>query len=152
MSVLVANRRVSKAEYVNTAIALYKQTIHFLSRMSARYARLMAADVAHLASQIVTHSEAANSIYVNDEVKRQLREKHLVEAKAALRALDVQVKLCYELMLDNPQGCYTNGKGDTLAPKEAEQRLNKTAEQLAALINKENDLLTGIISKTKAPK
>ena len=42
MSVLKAHRSESKAEFVNTANQIYIQTINFLSRISARYSRLIA--------------------------------------------------------------------------------------------------------------
>lgn len=42
MSVLKARRTESKAEYINTANNLYAATINFLSRLSARYSRLLA--------------------------------------------------------------------------------------------------------------
>ena len=50
MSVLKAHRSESKAEFVNTANKIYVETINFLSRLSARFSRLMANDVSHLAS------------------------------------------------------------------------------------------------------
>ena len=50
MSVLKARRSESKAEFVNTANKIYIQTINFLSRLSARYSRLMSTSVADLAS------------------------------------------------------------------------------------------------------
>lgn len=40
MSVLLTNRTVSKAEYINVAIEVEKDTIEFLSRLSVRYQRI----------------------------------------------------------------------------------------------------------------
>ena len=51
MSVLKEKRTTSKAEYVNTANQIYVKTVDFLSRLSARYSRLIAADTARLAGQ-----------------------------------------------------------------------------------------------------
>ena len=41
MSVLKEKRTVSKAEYVNTANQIYVETVGFLTRLSARYSRLI---------------------------------------------------------------------------------------------------------------
>ena len=49
MSVLKQKRVTSKAEFVNTASQIYDETLNFLSRISARYSRLVAEDIAHLA-------------------------------------------------------------------------------------------------------
>lgn len=61
MSVLKAHRSESKAEFVNTANKIYVQTISFLSRLSSRYSRLMATQVANLATEVLDHAEKANS-------------------------------------------------------------------------------------------
>lgn len=59
MSVLANKRIVSKAEFVNTANQIYVETLGFLTRMSARYSRLMAEPVAKLAGEVIDHSEKA---------------------------------------------------------------------------------------------
>ena len=41
MSVLQMKRTTSKAEFVNTANQIYVETINFLTRISARYSRLL---------------------------------------------------------------------------------------------------------------
>ena len=46
MSVLKDKRTTSKAEYVNVANQIYVKTVDFLSRVSPRYSRLIAADTA----------------------------------------------------------------------------------------------------------
>lgn len=57
VSVLKEKRTTSKAEYVNTANQIYVKTVDFLSRLSARYSRLIAADTARLAGQVMDHAE-----------------------------------------------------------------------------------------------
>ena len=42
MSVLKQKRTTSKAEFINTANQIYVETINFLTRLSARYSRLIA--------------------------------------------------------------------------------------------------------------
>ena len=51
MSVLKSKRSTSKAEYVNLANEIYTETVAFLTRLSARYARLLAEPVAALAGE-----------------------------------------------------------------------------------------------------
>ena len=104
MSVLKSKRTESKAEYVNVANAIYIETINFLTRISARYSRLIAEPVAKLAGEVIDHAEKANSIYPSDDQRRQLRKAHLLEARASLMALDVRLTHCYLIMTQNPQG------------------------------------------------
>jgi hypothetical protein len=103
MSVLKSKRTESKAEYVNVANAIYIETINFLTRISARYSRLIAEPVAKLAGEVIDHAEMANSIYPSDDQRRQLRKAHLLEARASLMALDVRLTHCYLIMTQNPQ-------------------------------------------------
>ena len=110
MSVLANKRIVSKAEFVNTANQIYVETLSFLTRMSARYSRLLAEPVAKLAGEIVDHSEKANSIFPMDgkrvvvPQRARLRRAHLLEAMASLKALDVRLTHCYLVMNQNPEG------------------------------------------------
>ena len=63
MSVLAQKRTVSKAEFINVANQIYVETMNFLTRLSARYSRLIAEPVAKLAGEVKDHSEKANSIF-----------------------------------------------------------------------------------------
>ena len=45
----------------------------------------MSDSVAKLASEVVDNCEKANSIYPSSDMRKQLREKHLLEARASLR-------------------------------------------------------------------
>ena len=145
MSVLKAKRTVSKAEFVNTANQIYVETLNFLTRMSARYARLLAEPVAKLAGEVVDHCEKANSIFPSDPQRVELRKAHLLEARASLMALDVRLTHCYTLMSQNPQGCFTDGKGKSLPPSEAVEKLDRMAQSLGEKIDQENELLKGQI-------
>ena len=57
MSVLKSKRSTSKAEFVNMASQIYDETIDFLTRLSARYSRLMAEAIASLAGEVEDHAE-----------------------------------------------------------------------------------------------
>lgn len=148
MSVLQQKRTVSKAEFVNTANQIYVETLNFLTRLSARYSRLIAEPVAKLAGEIIDHAEKANSIFPSDAQRVELRKAHLLEARASLMALDVRLTHCYMIMNQNPEGCFTTSKGKAVASSEAMEKLDKMAQSLGELIDRENELLKGQIKST----
>lgn len=149
MSVLQARRNESKAEYINTANKLYVATINFLSRLSARYSRLMAETVSKLASEVVINCEKANNIFPSDETRKQLRERHLLEARASLMALDLQLYHVYSIMITNPEGCFTTASGSPVSPSEASKKLDRMAQTVGELIDAENALLTNLLKSDK---
>lgn len=95
MSVLKQKRTTSKAEFINTANQIYVETLNFLTRLSARYSRLIAEPVAKLAGEIIDHAEKANSIFPSDNQRIEMRKAHLLEARASLMALDVRLTHVY---------------------------------------------------------
>ena len=107
MSVLKQKRTTSKAEFVNTANQIYIETLNFLTRLSARYSRLIAEPTAKLAGEVKDFSEKANSIFPSDAQRVDLRTAHLLEARASLMALDSRLTDCYLIMNQNPEGCFT---------------------------------------------
>ena len=141
MSVLKSKRTTSKAEFVNTAHQIFVETLGFLTRLSARYSRLLAEPTAKLAGEVIDHAEKANSIFPSDLQRVELRKAHLLEARASLMALDVRLTHCYTLMSQNPQGCFTDGKGKSLPPSEAMEKLDRMAQSLGEKIDQENELL-----------
>ena len=145
MSVLKSKRTTSKAEFVNTAHQIFVETLGFLTRLSARYSRLLAEPTAKLAGEVIDHAEKANSIFPSDLQRVELRKAHLLEARASLMALDVRLTHCYTLMSQNPQGCFTDGKGKSLPPSEAIEKLDRMAQSLGEKIDQENELLKGQI-------
>lgn len=145
MSVLKSKRTTSKAEFVNTAHQIFVETLGFLTRLSARYSRLLAEPTAKLAGEVIDHAEKANSIFPSDPQRVELRKAHLLEARASLMALDVRLTHCYTLMSTNPQGCFTDGKGKSLPPSEAMEKLDRMAQSLGEKIDQENELLKGQI-------
>ena len=150
MSVLKYKRTESKAEYVNKANAIYLDTLSFITRLSNRYARLLAQDIIHLASEVIDNCEKANSIFPSDDNRKQLRSSHLLEARASLMALDVHLSHCYEILMQNPEGCMETAGGRKLQSNEAKTKLNKMAERLGFLIDEENTLITKVLKSDKA--
>lgn len=138
MSVLKQKRTTSKAEFINTANQIYVETLNFLTR-------LLAEPVAKLAGEIIDHAEKANSIFPSDIQRVEMRKAHLLEARASLMALDVRLTHCYLICNQNPEGCFTTAAGKPVKPKDAEEKLDKMAQSLGELIDKENELLKGAI-------
>ena len=148
MSVLAQKRTTSKAEFINTAHQIYVETLNFLTRLSARYARMLQEPVAKLSGEVLDHAEKANSIFPSDPQRISIRKAHLLEARASLMALDVRLTHCYMIMNENPEGCFTTSKGKSVGPKEAMEKLDKMAQSLGDLIDQENELLKGQIKST----
>ena len=119
MSVLKQKRTTSKAEFINTANQIYVETLNFLTRLSARYSRLIAEPVAKL-------------------------------ARASLMALDVRLTHVYLILNQNPEGAFTTSKGNPVKSQDAMEKLDKMAQNLGELIDKENELLKGAIKNVTA--
>lgn len=152
MSVLKIHRTESKAEYLNNANQIYIETINFLSRLSSRYSRILSSDIAHLASEVVSHAEKANSIYPSSADRIKMRERHLLESRAALNALDVGLTHCYQILSLNPQGAFTRGNGQTISSNEAIKRLDNMAQSLGERIDKQQGLLVKVMESDKSRK
>lgn len=152
MSVIKSKRTESKAEYLNTANLIFTETMAFLTRLSSRYARLLAEPVAKLAGEVMDHTEKANSIYPSDDQRKDLRKAHLLEARAALMALDVRLTHCYLIMSKNPEGCFSSPKGQAPKGKEATRRLENMAQSLGELIDREDELIKKVMDSDKRRK
>ena len=150
MSVLKAKRSESKAEYINTADIIYVQTIGFLSRLSARYSRLVASNIAKLASEMLSHCEMANNIFPSDEERKKQRKYHLLEARALLMALDVHLGHCYQIMMTNPSGCFMTSSGNKVDSSSAKRKLDYMAQNIGELIDKENSLLNKVLKSDRS--
>lgn len=150
MSVLKQKRTTSKAEFINTANQIYVETLNFLTRLSARYSRLIAEPVAKLAGEIIDHAEKANSIFPSDNQRIEMRKAHLLEARASLMALDVRLTHVYLILNQNPEGAFTTSKGSPVKSQDAMEKLDKMAQNLGELIDKENELLKGAIKNVTA--
>ena len=148
MSVLKSKRSTSKAEYVNVANLIYTETVAFLTRLSARYARPVAA----LAGEVIDHTEKANSIFPKGAPNLELRKGHLLEARAALMALDVRLGHCYTILALNPQGCFTKPDGKSIPPAEATKKLDDMAQSLGEKIDRENELIRAVIESDRKRK
>ena len=155
MSVLKQKRAVSKAEFINVAYQIHVESLNFLTRLSARYARMLQEPVAKLSGEVLDHAEKANSIFPSDPQRISIRKAHLLEARASLMALDVRLTLCYDVMSQNPEGAFTTSKGKSVSASDATAKLDKMAQSLGDLIDRENELLKGAVKslgQRQAPK
>lgn len=59
MSVLQSKRTTSRTEYINTAKDIYIETLTFLTKLSAKYSRLIANRIADLAGEVLDMCEKA---------------------------------------------------------------------------------------------
>lgn len=116
MSVLKSKRTESKAEYVNIANAIYIETINFLTRISARYSRLIAEPVAKLAAmpsavdnwikcQMSTHSAGH---YMDDyciilpDIEDLKKLGRAIVRQFEIRGIPVNKKKCKIIPLTKP--------------------------------------------------
>lgn len=145
MSVLKSRRTESKASYLNTANEIYENTLDFLTRLSARYSRLIASNIADIAFKLVTEVEIANSIYPSDYERIMQRRTHLLEALGLVNTLDVHLTHCYRILMKNPEGCFRNSKGETLKEYDAVRKLENMANTLGSQIDTEKGYLLNVM-------
>ena len=75
---------------------------------------------------------------------------NLLEARASLMALDVRLTHVYLILNQNPEGAFTTSKGNPVKSQDAMEKLDKMAQNLGELIDKENELLKGAIKNVTA--
>ena len=147
MSVLQSKRTTSRTEYINTAKDIYIETLTFLTKLSAKYSRLIANRIADLAGEVLDLCEKANHIYPSGEDNKCIRKEMLLNARA-LMALDVRLTTCYELMNRNPQGCFEK----EISASTAKEKISKMADKLGVLIDKEKNLITAVMESDRKRK
>ena len=145
MSQLKSRRNQSSAEFVNTACKIHTETLGFLSRLSARYSRLLATDTIHLADLVEDHTEQANSMLPTDETRYKTRLHHLLEARAALMALDKKLSKVYQVLMMNPEGAFAK---DT-EKKDAIRRIDNMADSIGGMIDAENEMLRKLMDSDR---
>lgn len=102
-----------------------------------------------LASKIATETITANSIFPNSLQAVEMRRGHLLEAKAAIYALCAKLGLCYRTLMRNPQGAFTTANGRQLTSEEAVTKLDKMAQKLGEALNRELELIEGVLNRLK---
>lgn len=149
MSVLKNKRKECKAEYVNETYKAYVQTVEFVSKMSARYSRLIGSDIIHTAYEAMRCAESANSIFPGTESQMHMREEYLVNARAYLKSLDVALSVCYDILMKNPQGAFTTSSGKDVQARDAVRKLDNMAQSLGESIDNGIRMISGVIKSDK---
>ncbi len=149
MSVLKSKRGKSKAEFVNVAVKIHVETLNFLSRLSARYARILTGETAALASAVVSNAIAANTMQPTDEIRYNTRKTYLLRARGALAALDLHLSRVYEVLMLNPQGAFSTSSGNGVSGDKAVDRLDHMAQSLGEKIDEEEKLLAGVLKSDR---
>ena len=149
MSVLKSKRKESATEYVNLADEIYAYTLAFCTKLSNRYQRLIGRDTMAIASKIIDEAEGANSVRIIDRTTYEVRRKHLLEARAGVKALDVHMYYIWKTISTNPQGCFTNTKGETKTPAEALKILDTMAENLGCMIDEASNKISKVLESDK---
>lgn len=149
MSVLKCRRGESKAQFIQTAREICWDVMWFVTRLSARYARYISENVIRLAREVREQCMKANSIYPSDVQRVELRAAHILEARAALAALDDELGDIYEFLMHNPQGCFTTASGKVLSASTAKEKIDKRAQALGEKIDHEERMLTALLKSDK---
>lgn len=163
MSKLRSHRGSSKGKFVNNALYINIGVRDFLMRLSARAARIYAEYVMKLAHEMMAHAEAAQTMNPTDPTRYELRKQHLLEARAACSALDLEMELMYQHLMKNPLGAFDDlkkkeeavGKLDDAEKRrkriaqDAIHRLDSMSEQLGVLIDEEMAMLTAVLSSDR---
>lgn len=135
MSVLKSRRHKSPAKFVQLADEIYVEVYNFMMRLSNRQQRLLAPETTRLALKALDEAEMGNSIMVKDENTYNVRTTHLLEALAAMNAVDVNMTHIWKILMQNPQGAFTKSDGSTKSPSEAIVILDDMANSLGEKID-----------------
>lgn len=109
----------------------------------------MGEGIVETAMKVVQEYNIANNFYPSNEITLEKRRTHLRIAKGYLKSLDYYLSYCYEILMLNPQGAFTNAKGDTLPSSKAKGKIEKSSQILGELIAKEYDLISQRIKNDK---
>lgn len=145
MSVLQSKRSVASTEFVNTAREIYLETLTFLTKLSSKYSRLVATQIAELAGEAMDFCIKANETFPSGETNKELRKEYLLRARSSFSALENRLGICYELMNRNPQGCFEKN----ISSSEAKDKISKMAEKVGNLLDTEYKLIKGVLESDK---
>lgn len=149
MSVLKSRRKESKTEFVNVANQIFTETLGFVSRLSARYSRLLAKETVQIASNIIMNVMAANTMQPTDEVRYNERKAYLLRARGAVAALDYHLAQIYEVLMLNPEGAFSTRQGSLIPLDKAVERLDRMSQSLGEKIDEEDRLLNGVLKSDR---
>lgn len=102
MSVLKQKRTTSKAEFINTANQIYVETLNFLTRLSARYSRLIAEPVAKLAGVHCAGHYMDDYYVILPDVEELKKLGHEIVRRFEAAGIRVNKKKCKIIPLTKP--------------------------------------------------
>ena len=141
MSVLRPKRNESTIEYIKLADDLFSWTVNFVSRLSARYSRLLSERTISLASEVLECCIKAHNAYPSCYEYAKMREFYLIKALGSLNALDVMYSHIYGILRLNPQGAFSKSNGRSVSETEAVEKLDKMRVAVSEVFNKEVAIL-----------
>ena len=146
MSILKNRRKAhSKGEYVNLADDISVETVEFVARLSPRYGRIYTKTVSDLALKVYVEAETAQKIYTSDLVRLDLRKVHLLEARAALSALDKLLGEVYKVLTKNPEGAFTTSGKKNVRADDALRIIENLADGVGTKIDLLDAALSGVL-------
>lgn len=148
MSVLKSKRNHSKTQFVATAREIFIEVEKFRTKLSERYSRTYGNDIYRYARNVMLLCESASSIWVKDELTYNIRRTYLLRAIAGLRSLDVMMYFVYEIINENPQGCFRTSSKKLISSTEAVRRIDNMSVKLGTLIDLEIGLLKSVLEYT----
>lgn len=152
MSVLANHRTTSKAQFITDAISLQVNVLEFLSKLSNRYGRLLAPHIVELTQRIVSNLESANKVFPDSPDKLRFRNLRFSSALGHLSALDVQLTICYDVLMQNPQGAFRDGSNRSVPASVAIERLDNLCVTVGTLMDSLETEIKGVIVADKAGK
>lgn len=124
MSVLIANRKTSKVEFVYTARELLVITLHNTKKLPKSITFYLTQDIVKYARDTYTLVFRANEIYLNQE-NYGMRRRYLQEALNSLNAYQSLISILFDVY----HSCLTDC----------------TWRSIGELINKEHNLIKAVI-------
>lgn len=136
-------------EYVTNGYAVEKYSIDFTKRLSTKNARIYQAPVTRLAMLQSDLAYMANEIYPTNRAEYQVRRALLGMSMAILHALDKRMSDVYENLMVNPSDAFNRQNGKPIPKAEAIRILDRLADELGDMIDKQDSLLKGVRDSDK---
>lgn len=136
-------------EYVTNGYAVEKYSIDFTKRLSTKNARVYQNPVTRLAMLQSDLAYIANEIYPTNRAEYQVRRALLSMSMAILHALDKRMADVYENLMVNPSDAFNRQNGKPIPQAEAVRILDKLADDLGNMIDKQDALLKGVRDSDK---
>lgn len=153
MSVRKDERNESAIEYLMKADTLYHEVIVVMAKFTSAYRDLIGKDIATTGMKLLSHCEAVHVLVSeNNHTNKEQIQSELRKAKISLNTLNIQMRHCYEILINDFYNAYEDLKDENDLKKlarKAKKRLNKMGEQIGLLISEETCLLNNMIEKYK---